>query len=308
MVHKTKEDIIYSLYTLSDSTGIRYVGITQQSLKDRLSQHIISCKQAFKHQKSKHKRHCWIKSLLDKEEKPNITKIADFNTEQGAIEAEIQTIAEYQKIYNLVNGTIGGEGTNGHKWTDHQKEIRRFKVDQYDLKGNFIQTYNSFMEASLLISGNERNNGKISGCTKGLRGRRTFYGYVWRLHGEPFDKYPTSHTVNMTPEMRKNYSNSKLGDKNPMKGVGGLKHHSSRPVIITNSENIILTIVESVKESIYFKGLSKSCVEKMLKENKEVANYKLVHASKDIVQSLQKCKSSTLKAFVGQHISILEVG
>lgn len=32
----------------------------------------------------------------------------------------------------------------------------------------------------------------------------------------------------------------------------------------------------------------------------EVAGYKLVYANKDIVQSLQKCKSSTLKAFVGQ--------
>jgi hypothetical protein len=38
----------------------------------------------------------------------------------------------------------------------------------------------------------------------------------------------------------------------------------------------------------------------MLKMNKEVAGYKLVYANKDIVQSLQKCKSSTLKAFVGQ--------
>ncbi len=52
--------------------------------------------------------------------------------------------------------------------------------------------------------------------------------------------------------------------------------------------------------------LSRSCVSNMLRMNKEVNSYRLFYANKDIVQSLQKCKSSTLKTFVGQ--KYLEVG
>jgi predicted GIY-YIG superfamily endonuclease len=61
------EDTKYKLYSLSDETGVRYIGITKQKLSTRLSGHISSCKQAFKNKKSRHYRHCWIKSLLDRE-------------------------------------------------------------------------------------------------------------------------------------------------------------------------------------------------------------------------------------------------
>jgi hypothetical protein len=69
---------------------------------------------------------------------------------------------------------------------------------------------------------------------------------------------------------------------------------------LLNTQNVILNITESVKEASLITKLSKSCVTNMLKMNREVAGYKLVYANEDIVQSLQKCKSSTLKAFVGQ--------
>jgi hypothetical protein len=308
MVHKNKETTNYFLYTLNDTTGIRYVGITKQSLNARLNAHISSCKQAFKNKKSRHKRHCWIKSLLDQAEFPTIHLLKTFDNKEDAVRAEIETIANYKIEYNLVNGTSGGDGVNDHKWTDFQKESRSIKIDQYDLNGNFIKTHESMADASLDISGTKNYNGKVSACVKGKRGRRTFFGYVLRLHNEPFDKYPIKHTKIMTPEMKKNYSNSKLGDKNPMKRIKSLDHHSSRPVIVLNSEDIILTISDSVKDSILFTKLSKSCVNKILKHNIEIANFKLIYASEDIVQSLQKCKSSTLKTFVGQKINILEVG
>lgn len=302
-----KEDITYLLYTLNDSTGIRYVGITKQTLTQRLNGHISSCKQAFKNKKSRHKRHCWIKSLLDNNEKPTIHLLGFFKTKEEVIQAEIKTIFKYKDIYNLVNGTSGGDGIKDYKWTDKQKELSSLKVDQYDLNGNFIKTHNSMSEASLHVTGSKLYNGKISGCTKGLKGRRTFYGYVWRLQGEPFDKYPTKHTLIMTPEKRKNYSNSKLGNKNPMKNKSGLQVKCSKPVIIIDSNNIILHISESVKDSIYFTKFSKSFTYKMLKTKTEINNIKLIYASEDIVQSLQKCKSSTLKTFVGQKYNAHEV-
>lgn len=85
-----------------------------------------------------------------------------------------------------------------------------------------------------------------------------------------------------------------------MKNKRGLQNSRSKPVLILNTENVILNIAESVTEVSFIIKLSKSCIINMLKMNKEVAGYKLVYANEDIVQSLQKCKSSTLAAFVGQ--------
>ena len=92
-----------------------------------------------------------------------------------------------------------------------------------------------------------------------------------------------------------------------MKGKKGILNTNSKPILVLDSNNIILTITESIREVSDYTKLSRSCVNNMLKMNKEVKDYRLVYANKDIVQSLQKCKSSTLKAFVGQKCS-LEVG
>lgn len=296
------EGIKYKLYSLSDETGVRYIGITQQKLSTRLSAHISSCKQAFKNKKSRHHRHCWIKSLLDKNLKPIITLLSEFDTHAKACQAEINTIKLYE---NLVNSTIGGEGTKNYKHTEKYLETIRFKVDQYDLQGNLLNTFKSLSEASLIATGSEKYNGKISQVTKGKHGRRTAFGYVWRIHNEPFDKYPTTSQWYVTDAHKKSLSKRQL-ENNVMKGKVGLKNATSKPIIILNTENIITNITESVREVSYITKLSKSCVNKMLKLNKEVAGYKLAYANEDIVQSLHKCKSSTLKAFVGQ--KILEVG
>jgi hypothetical protein len=154
-------------------------------------------------------------------------------------------------------------------------------------------------EASLVVTGTEKYNGKISAVTKGKHGRRTAFGYVWRIHGEPFDKYPVTPQINITEAQKKALSKRQL-ENNVMKGKLGLQNVTSKPVLILNTENVILDITESVREVAIITKLSRSCVANMLKMNKEVAGYKLVYANEDIVQSLQKCKSSILKAFVGQ--------
>jgi len=302
ITHKDMEGIKYKLYSLSDETGVRYIGITQQKLSTRLSAHISSCKQAFKNKKSRHHRHCWIKSLLDKDLKPIITLLSEFDTHLEACQSEINTIKLYK---NLVNSTSGGEGTLNYKHSDEYLEIKRFKVDQYDLQGNFLNTFKSLSEASLIVTGTEKHNGKISAVTKGKYGRRTAFGYVWRIHKESFDKYPVIPQINITEAQKKALSKRQL-ENNVMKNKIGLHNSTSKPVLILNTENIILNIAESVREVKSIIKLSRSCISNMLKMNKEVAGYKLAYANEDIVQPLHKCKSSTLKAFVGQ--KFLEVG
>lgn len=296
ITYKDMEDIKYKLYSLSDETGVRYIGITKQKLLYRLSGHISSCKQAFKNKKSRHYRHCWIKSLLDKGIKPTMALIAEFNSSEEAKQAEINTIKLYK---NLVNGTAGGDGIRDYKFTEEYLETKRFKVDQYDLQGNLLATFKSLSEASLIVTGTEKYNGKISAVTKGKHGRRTAFGYVWRIHGEPFDKYPVTPQWNVTEARKKALSKRQL-ENNVMKNKTGLLNSTSRPVLILDQNNVILFITETVKEVHNITNLSKSCITNMLKMNKEVAGYKLVYANEDIVRSLQKCKSSTLKAFVGQ--------
>lgn len=296
VVHKDMEDIKYKLYSLSDEKGVRYIGITKQKLSYRLSQHIASCKQAFKNKKSRHYRHCWLKSLINKGNKPIITLMAEFNSAEEVKQAEINTIKLYT---NLVNSTAGGDGIKEYKFSKEYLESKRFKVDQYDLLGNLLFTFKSLSEASLIVTGTEKNNGKISAVTKGKYGRRTAFGYVWRIHNEAFNKYPVTPQTNITEAQKKALSKRQL-ENNVMKNKKGLLNYKSKPVIILNTENIILDISESVRDIPNIIKLSTSCVYNMLKTNKEVAGYKLVYANKDIVQSLQKCKSSTLKAFVGQ--------
>jgi len=303
VMHRDMESKKYKLYSLSDITGVRYIGITSQKLSTRLSGHIVSCKQAFKNKKSRHHRHCWIKSLLDKGELPIMTLITDFMTSEQAKQAEINTIKLYT---NLVNSTAGGDGIRDYKFTEEQLKKMSFKVDQYDLQGNLLNTFKSLSEASLNVTGNKRNNGKISAVTKGKHGRRTAFGYIWRIHNEPFDKYPTTSQWNVTEAQKKALSIRQLKN-NVMKGKTGLLNKTSKPIIILNKENVILTITESVKEVVTYTKLSRQCVSNILKMNKEIAGYKLAYANKDIVQSLQKCKSSTLLTFVGQKMH-LEVG
>lgn len=296
IIHKDMVDIKYKLYSLSDETGVRYIGITKQKLSYRLSGHISSCKQAFKNKKSRHHRHCWIKSLLDRDIKPTISLMVEFNSSKEAKQAEINTIKLYN---NLVNGTAGGDGIREYKFSQEYLETKRFKVDQYDLQGNLLATFKSLSEASLVVTGTEKYNGKISAVTKGKYGRRTAFGYVWRIHNEPFDKYPVTPQINITKAQKKALSKRQL-ENNVMKGKLGLQNPTSKPVLILNTKNVILNIAESVRDVTFITKLSRSCVANMLKMNKEVAGYKLVYANEDIVRSLQKCKSSTLTAFVGQ--------
>jgi hypothetical protein len=293
MPYKKLDVLTYKLYSLSDSSGIRYIGITKQCVRSRLSGHIASCRQAFKSKKSRHHRHCWIKSLLDKDIKPVITLLAEYKTVEEVKQAEILAIKSYP---NLVNATAGGDGIREYKHTEETMAKRRYKVDQYDQQGNFITTYDSLSLASLAVSGDSRNNSKISLATKGKR--RIAYGYVWRIHTEPFNKYSVVNVYNWSPESRKILSNYRLTN-NPMSGKSGLQVRQSRPVLIMNSDNVILDVTESVKEVYGVIKLSRSCIEKMLKLNKEVNNYKLAYATQEIVDNIKKDKEQTLNQIKG---------
>lgn len=74
-------------------------------------------------------------------------------------------------------------------WINEDKPIVlkiRDKVDCYTKEGEFVTTYNSPTEAANALGASTCAH--ISSCCNG--NREWAYGYVWRRHGEAFDKYP----------------------------------------------------------------------------------------------------------------------
>jgi len=113
------------IYYLSDNNGdIRYVGKTKQFLEQRLYAHIIECKTERKSHKIS-----WIKSLLNKDERPIINIIDEVLEEEWEFWEEYW-ISQFKSWgFNLTNLTKGGQGGSGYKHTDDsKKKMRKSKL------------------------------------------------------------------------------------------------------------------------------------------------------------------------------------
>lgn len=103
------------IYTLSDKTGIRYLGKSNDP-NNRLKDHL---------KKAKYKRtrkEKWLYSILEKNEFP-ILDIVDEVPIENWIFYEQKWIKKLKDDgFDLVNGTIGGEGGNAFKGKKHTEE------------------------------------------------------------------------------------------------------------------------------------------------------------------------------------------
>lgn len=172
------------IYTLLDpvTKEVRYIGKTIQPLKYRLTSHINSSK------KGNNYRINWIKSILNKNNKPLIRLLDECPWNQSQ-KREIFWIDLFKEQgFNLVNNTIGGEGCIGVKRSKEfvQNIIDNLskKVYQYDLKGNYIRSF---------------KNAKIAGKKIGLKTYRKINaaakkhgGMSWRFLWSyvKIDKFP----------------------------------------------------------------------------------------------------------------------
>ena len=204
------------IYTLSDSTGIRYVGKTN-NLKIRLKNHVNESK---KNNRCNNHRTNWILSLINKGELPTI-EIIDIVDDNNWIFWEIFWISQFKTWgFNLVNSTLGGENPpsfKGKTHSDKYKEIRRNKmllnnpaknmndewknniskslkgrvftknhikklgkpVSQLSLNGEFIKKWDSMTIASIKLGVN------YSGISECVRGNRNKAGnYKWEYYEE----------------------------------------------------------------------------------------------------------------------------
>lgn len=174
-----EENARTSIYILKDprNNNVRYVGKTSVKLETRLKQHVYRAQHS---EKSNHKDN-WINSLITSGVYPEIEEI-DFCKWDNSAELEIDYINKYTNLgYDLLNATLGGEGTLGRKLSSEQLENCKIqqrknlkKINQFSVEKVFIREWNSAPEAAETLHINS------SGITRCLRGERTKYkNYIW---------------------------------------------------------------------------------------------------------------------------------
>jgi len=173
--------MMYYIYALIDPTDnrIRYIGKTN-NIKERLKRHIKDCKKhGFWTPKNQ-----WIKSLLEKNVKPQIQPLLE-TTKEDVNKYEIEYIKKYRELIpDLTNDTDGGDG---YDWTGrkHEEEtIKRLKlchpnrkvILQFDMSNNFIQKFNYARDVDNIPEFNRRS---VVRCCKDEI--KTFKGYYFRF-------------------------------------------------------------------------------------------------------------------------------
>ena len=150
----------YYLYCLCDPNEKipRYIGIScdpNRRFKHHLKDNSITPKTI------------WIKSLINNSQVP-ILKIAKETEEvRQVIDWEIKAIAKYKNIYKLTNSTPGGE-----------YRFEGTPIKEYDLEGNFIDSYSSMIEYCEL---NGWDITRVSGISAVCRRERNYcYKRIFR--------------------------------------------------------------------------------------------------------------------------------
>lgn len=178
----------YKIYSLkNDNTNsIFYIGCTTSKLSNRLSQHKWDAKNKYS------KKAVYIKNLLDNNIQISIDEIESCNINNWQ-ERERYWIY-YYNINNLQNSVIGGTGIILDRTQDsiNKSSNHKFKkIKQFTLSGEYINTYDSIVEASKSL------NVVISSITNALNGMsKTCQNSLWIYDNQP---NPESYTRSAHP-------------------------------------------------------------------------------------------------------------
>lgn len=182
---------IYALSSSSDPDNIRYIGKTKETLKQRLSRHILSSKNEKTYKAN------WIRKELSIGNNILIKNIFTVPKDDEWQKWEIHFISEYKnKGFKLTNLTIGGEDLSGENnpffGKNHKKSTKKLlressltkkTINQYNLNGDLITSFISIGEASEKTGIPKSSISDV--CQKKPK-YKTAGGYVWRYSGEPF--------------------------------------------------------------------------------------------------------------------------
>ena len=171
----------FKAYVLKDpnSNIPRYVGITSQDIKTRLSQHLQDVKS--RPNLNKHKT-AWIKKLAKNNQIPIIEEIANFDNLEETKQFEVDYIKQYKEQYKLINQTIGGDhlGFRSHSRESFLKKKTTKAIVQYNILGEKIAEFEMIEDAVKLYK--FKSGAHITQCCKHIRSNA--YGYIWRYKNE----------------------------------------------------------------------------------------------------------------------------
>jgi len=131
------------IYVLIDpiTLKIRYIGTTNQSLKDRLYGHIGDAKN--RPEINYHKTN-WIKKIQKSGLKPIIKLLKICETREEAEKLEEKLINKYKEKHDLINISLD----SGKFDTTSAGEFLSKEVFVYDYQGNYIKSFKSIKECS----------------------------------------------------------------------------------------------------------------------------------------------------------------
>lgn len=118
----------YYLYCLIDPELKipKYIGISSNPDR-RFKDHLKD--------KSTTPKTIWISSLKEKGKNPILKVVKNTTSVEEIKKWEIKAISKYKDIYELTNSTIGGE-----------LDCEGVPINEFDLEGNYLETYNSMTE------------------------------------------------------------------------------------------------------------------------------------------------------------------
>ena len=163
-----KENKRWCLYMHTCPNGKKYIGITN-NIKRRwgaMGQEYHSCKNFY----YAIRQFGWM----------NITHeviISGLTKEEAGIKEQ-----EYIKKYKSTNPRYGYNMTNGGFGVPNNSGYRR--VEQYDLTGKYITTYNTIKDAAKSVG---VNGAEISHICRKDKGHVTAHGYIFRYEGDDLD-------------------------------------------------------------------------------------------------------------------------
>lgn len=186
----------YSVYLLKNIKGeIRYVGITRQKIKSRISSHMRDC---FKKERSDYNcpRNCWLRKTMDEIGKIPYEIVLSGVDEETAFKTEKDLISFYGRK-DLNKGPLmnaDGGGTGGHRIKSPGEraylETKKRAVTQYTFEGQIVKEWKYILQIEKEIG---VPNNKIASCCKGKR--NSCGGYVWRYKEDSFNKFPVKNTT-----------------------------------------------------------------------------------------------------------------
>ena len=180
------------IYVLKDpvTNEIRYVGVTGQTLAQRLSQHICTAKN------TPGRYVCnWIRSLLKENKRPvieQIDEVPDNDWERW----EIYYISHYRNMgYKLTNTDKGGKGVVNASCRGSSikrgAEKHKKPIYQMDSNCNIIAEYPSTQDAIISNTGF-----KYSNISNAIIYRIGAYGYLWCRKSDYNNYKPNSKYMN----------------------------------------------------------------------------------------------------------------